>query len=101
MSLPSNGNAGRRIETFKLDGDLRDAYVELLSAQCAVERLKMRYSANEMASSGSKFMVARSISAAGVICEYFSSVQKSLQPQAGPYPGLENGQKELFFDESK
>ena len=101
MSLPSNDHADRRIETFKLDGDLRDAYVELLSAQCAVERLKMRYSASEMATSGSKFMVARSISAAGVICEYFSSIQKSLQPQAGAYSSREKEQKELFLDDSQ
>lgn len=95
MSLHSS--ADRRLETFKLDGDLRDAYVELLSAQCAVERLKMRYSPDDLASKGSKFMVARSVSAASVICEYFTSVQKSLQPQAGACP---NRQKDLFQDDS-
>ena len=97
MSLPSS--AERRFEAYKLDGDLRDAYVELLSAQCAVERLKMRYSADDLAAKGSKFMVARSISAAGVICEYFSSVQKSLSPQTGPCQSRENDQKELFHDD--
>lgn len=98
MSLPDND---RRVEAFKLDGDLRDAYVELLSAQCAVERLKMRYSPHDLASHGSKFMVSRSVTAASVICEYFSSVEKSLLPQAGPCPDRQKEQKEPFRDDSR
>lgn len=81
--MSSSSDADRRMNNFKLDGDLRDAYVELLSAQCAVDRIRMRYSPEEIAVRGSNFMVARSISAATAICEYFSSVQKSLLPQAG------------------
>jgi hypothetical protein len=69
---------------FKLDGDLRDAYVELLSAQCAVDRIKLRYSPEDIATKGSAFMVSRSISAANMICEYFSRVQQSFPLQAGP-----------------
>jgi len=85
MVLPSDSD--RRMDTYKLDGDLRDAYVELLSAAFAVNKIKMRYSAEDIASRGSTFMVLRSISAAESICEYFSGVQKSLRPQAGPCPG--------------
>ena len=85
MTYPLH-DADRRIDAFKLDGDLRDAYVELLSAQCAVERMQSRYSAEDVAQKGSPFMVARSISAAIAMCEFFSSVQKSLAPQAGPAP---------------
>jgi len=81
----------RRIETFKLDGDLRDVYVELLSAQCAVERLRLRYLAEEVAAHGSSFMVARSISAAQAICEFFSSIHKSLPTQAGVPPAKNGG----------
>jgi len=94
--MSSSSNTDRR-DAYKLDGDLRDAYVELLSAQCAVERLKMRYSPDELATKGSKFMVSRAISAASLICEYFSSVQRSSQPQAGPCPSR---QKDLFHDDS-
>ena len=80
--FPSS-DAERRIDAYKLDGDLRDAYVELLSAHSAIERIRMRYSPQEIAAKGSNFMVSRSISAATAICEYFSSVQRSLPPQAG------------------
>ena len=82
--FPSDSN--RRIDAFKLDSDLRDVYVELLSAQCAVDRIKFRYAPEDIAQQGSSFMVARSISAAMAICEYFSCLQKCLAPQAGPAP---------------
>jgi len=81
-----SGDVDQRMERLKMDGDLRDAYVELLSAQCAIDRLRLRYTPQDVAKHGSSFMVARSISAAMVICEYFSSIQKSFQPQAGPPP---------------
>ena len=82
----SQSDSDRRLDAFKLDGDLRDAYVELLSAQCAVDRIKLRYMAEDVAEKGNSFVVNRSISAAMAICEYFSSVQKSLLPQAGSPP---------------
>lgn len=86
--MVSHGDPHNRIDVFKLEGDLRDAYVELLSAQFAVNRIKMRYSAEEIARSGGSYMVLRSISAAESICEFFGSVRKSLAPQAsGPCPG--------------
>jgi len=90
----SKSDSDRRIDTFKLDGDLRDAYVELLSAQCAVDRIKLRYAPEEIATKGSSFMVARSISAANMICEYFARVQRSLLPQAGPPPKSREDGKE-------
>ena len=81
-----SSDADRRFDSFKLDGDLRDAYVELLSAQYAVERMRQRYQPEEVASKGSSFMLARSISAAIAICDYFGAIQRSLPPQAGPPP---------------
>jgi hypothetical protein len=80
----SSRDAERRFDA-KLDGDLRDAYVELLSAQCAVDRMKTRYTAEEVASKGSQFMVSRSIAAANAICEYFSSLEKLLFPKDKPH----------------
>jgi len=64
----------RRLHDYKLEGDLRDAYVELLSAQCAIDRVKTRYSPEEVAHCSSKFIVSRSISAAVAIHEFFTSV---------------------------
>ena len=91
MIFPSD--ADRRIDMFKLDGDLRDAYVELLSAQCAVDRIRHRYEPRDVAEKGNTFMVTRSISAARAICEYFSSLQNALMPQAGAPPQATDDQR--------
>jgi hypothetical protein len=70
--------SGPRIDVFKLDGDLRDAYVELLSAQFAVERINSRYSADMVTQNGGSFLLQRSISAAAAICTYFRELEKHL-----------------------
>ena len=79
-----NDDSQSRIDTLKLDCDLRDAYVELLSAQFAMNRVKLRYSPEAVAASGNRFIVARSISAAESIAEYLGAVKNSIRPQAGP-----------------
>lgn len=91
MVSPSDAN--RRVDMFKLDGDLRDAYVELLSAQCAVDRIRHRYEPQVVAEKGNSFMVTRSISAAMAICEYFSLLQNALLPQAGAPPPPNHDQR--------
>lgn len=79
-----NDDSQKRIDTLKLDCDLRDAYVELLSAQFAINRVKLRYSPQLVAASGNHFIVARSISAAESIAQYLGEVKTSLPVQAGP-----------------
>jgi len=73
-----------RIDMFKLDGDLRDAYVELLGAQFAVDRIQSRYSAEIVAKNGGSFLLRRSISAATAISAYFREVEKHIPGVEGP-----------------
>jgi len=88
-------NDSQRLDVLKLDGDLRDAYVELLSAQFAIDRVRSRYSPEFVAANGNSFVVLRSITAAEVMVEYLHGVKKLL-PQAGPCghpdekPGIED-----------
>lgn len=64
------------VDTAKLEADLRDAYVELLSAQWAVERIKSRYSPEDVAGVGSHLMMVRAITAANEIYQYFSVLSR-------------------------
>ena len=75
----------QHLDVLKLDCDLRDAYVELLSAQFAMDRVKLRYSPEMVAANGNPFVVLRSISAAEMIAEYLRGVRRYLT-QAGTYP---------------
>ena len=92
--MASRRDSQAQIDRFKLEGDLRDAYVELLSAQFAVNRIKMRYAPEEIAANGGSFMVTRSINAAENIWEYFIKVRDSLKPQAGPCPSRQQNDQE-------
>lgn len=79
-----NDDSQSRIDALKLDCDLRDAYVELLSAQFAINRVRLRYSPETVAASGNRFIVLRSISAAESIAQYLGEVKNLLPLQAGP-----------------
>ncbi len=92
-----NDDSQSRIDTLKLDCDLRDAYVELLSAQFAINRVKLRYSPEAVAASGNQFIVTRSISAAESIAEYFGAVKNSIRPQAGPCFRKDDRNREAEF----
>jgi hypothetical protein len=91
MQYPSNSD---RLDQLKLENDLRDTYLQLLGAQCAVDQLRLRYRPEQIALHGGSFLVARSISAAQTIWEYFSGVQGALKPQAGSPPSLSTGKAE-------
>lgn len=69
---------GPDVDAMKLNGELRAAYLELLSAQCAVDRLKHRYTPEMVARNGGSFMLLRSISAATAMFEYFRQVEQQL-----------------------
>ncbi len=81
-----NDDSQSRIDALKLDCDLRDAYVELLSAQFAINRVKLRYSPQVVAANGNRFIVTRSISAAESIAQYLGEIKESIPIQAGPCP---------------
>jgi hypothetical protein len=90
-----SADSQRRLHDFKLEGDLRDAYVELLSAQRAVDRVRTRYSPDEVAHCSSKFIVARSISAAFAIHEFFNAVHRSMmRDNESPAPSSESQSNE-------
>ena len=58
--------------------DLRAAWIELLGARCATDRLRLRYSAQEMAHFAERTTLNKSLEAVGAMCEYFAEVRKHI-----------------------
>jgi hypothetical protein len=90
MHSPNNS---QHLDRLRLENDLRNAYVELLSAQFAVDRLQARYKPEDVASLGNSFPLIRSLSAANIICSFFSRVERSLpsrRAKTGDKPGLDD-----------
>jgi hypothetical protein len=62
--------------------DLRTAWIELLGARCATDRLRLRYSAQEMARFAERTTLNKSLEAVGAMCEYFAEVRKHISTQS-------------------
>ncbi|HUO24491.1 MAG TPA: hypothetical protein VMU61_02420 [Candidatus Aquilonibacter sp.] len=74
---------GKQAGIARLISDLRAAKVELLSAQCAADRLRLQYSLQEIVSFGERQTLKGAIASAAALCRFFSSIEDVLK-QSGP-----------------
>lgn len=63
----------------RLASDVRAAKVELLSAQCATDRLRLQYSVEDIVSFGERHALKGAIASAGALCRFFSSIEDQLK----------------------
>ena len=66
----------------RLASDLRAVKIELLSAQCATDRLRLQYSITDIVSFGERQTLKGAIASVGALCRFFSSIEDELK-QAG------------------
>jgi hypothetical protein len=73
------------IDVFRLMNDLANAKVELLSAQCAADRIRLQYTPQDIAAFGDLQTLKRVIASAGALHDFFSLIETHLrnQPDAG------------------
>ena len=65
----------------RLVADLRTAKVELLSAQCAADRLRLRYSPQDLISLGERQTLERAIASVHALSRYFSQIEAHLRQE--------------------
>src|SRR5581483_1891506 len=82
-----------RAAIAQLNGDLRHAELELLSAQCATDRLRLRFKPEDVASFGQQDVLQKAIRAASAIHEYYSAIHQRLPKSKAPNPAR------IFSDE--
>ena len=68
-----------RAKIVRLTADLRTVEVELLSAMCAADRLRLHYSPEEIARFGERHVLDKAISAANALSGYFAAIAKKMQ----------------------
>src|SRR5579862_4754829 len=75
-------NPEDRVAIVQMNADLRHAQLELLSAQCATHRLRLRFSSQNIARYAQRETLRKAIEAANGLQEYFSSIDEiiSLEP---------------------
>jgi hypothetical protein len=74
-----NDESSRQTEIARLMSDLRAAKVELLSAQCAVDRLRLQYSVADIVSFGERHTLKGAIASAGALCRFFGSIENQIK----------------------
>jgi hypothetical protein len=74
-----NDDPGKRAGIARLASDLRSAKVELLSAQCAADRLRLQYSIADIVSYGEHQALKGAIASAGALCRFFASIERHMK----------------------
>ena len=74
-----NDESVRQTGIARLISDLRAAKVELLSAQCAADRLRMQYSVEDIVSFGEPQALKGAIASADALCRFFASIDEQMK----------------------
>jgi hypothetical protein len=75
----SNEEASRQTGIARLIADLRSAKLDLLSAQCAADRLRLHYSVADIVSFGEPQALKGAIASAGALFRFFGSLEEQMK----------------------
>jgi hypothetical protein len=70
---------GKQTGIGRLIADLRSAKVELLSAQCAADKLRLQYSVADIVSFGERQALKGAIASAGALCRFFAAIEEEIK----------------------
>lgn len=65
-----------RVAIVQMNAELRQAQIELLSAQCATDRLRLRFSIEEIAQHGQSDVVGKAIDISKALHAFYSAIEK-------------------------
>jgi hypothetical protein len=72
----------RQIDVNRLRAELAAASVELLSAQCAADRVRLQYSLQDIVTFGEPKTLKRAIASAEALHSFFSQVAAEIKQQS-------------------
>jgi hypothetical protein len=67
-----------RVAIVQMNAELRHAQLELLSAECATDRLRLRFSAEDVASYGQRDVLRKATASATALHDYYSHIAQQL-----------------------
>lgn len=73
--------SGKNIDTARLKADVAAASVELLSAHCATDRIRLQYSPQDIAAFGDRRSIQQAIASAEAVCRFFSQIEHHFNRQ--------------------
>lgn len=69
----------KQIDVARLKADLAAASVELLSAHCATDRVRLQYSPHDIVTFAERNSLKKAITSAGALCRFFSQIEAHLR----------------------
>jgi len=69
----------KQIDVSRLKADLADSTVELLSAHCATDRVRLRYSVHDIAAYGERAVLKKAITYAQALHDFFSQIDHHIK----------------------
>lgn len=78
--------AAKKIDVVRLKADLAAASVELLSAHCATDRIRLQYSPQDIAAFGERHSLRRAIASAEAVCRFFAQIEAHIKRQPDTNP---------------
>jgi len=74
--MASWDEGGDRIAILQMNAELKEAQLELLSAQCAMDRLRLNYPAGSVARHGQRDVLQKAWASANALYEYYDGLHK-------------------------
>lgn len=73
----------KQLDVVRLKADLAAASVEILSAQCAADRVRLLYSPHDIVTFGERNTLKRAIASAEALCQFFSQIEAHIKHKEG------------------
>ena len=67
------------VDIARLKADLAAARIELLSAHCATDRIRLQYSLQDVVHFGERSDLKKAIASLGALCRFFSQLEACVQ----------------------
>jgi hypothetical protein len=79
--------AKKHVDVARLAADLAGAKVELLSAQCATDRIRLQFSPQEVAAFGDRHTLQQAIASVEAVYNFFSQIGAQIRRAEEPVNG--------------
>jgi len=80
------GAAEKHLDVARLKADVAAASVELLSAHCAADRVRLQYSPQDIVAFSERNSLRRAITSAEALYRFFSQIESHLKHRSDPNP---------------
>ena len=77
--MSSRDDSPNHLLVVQLNADLRSAQLDLLSAQCATDRLRLRFSADDMVRHGDRDLLRKAANSANALYDFYRNIEKVIQ----------------------